>query len=83
MFESAAASSIDQHLLDSLERAFANHAGDADQLGIAELRVALGLRTESIAKRMFAIFDVRGNGTISRDEFIAAVRRLVARIGRG
>jgi predicted ferric reductase/Ca2+-binding EF-hand superfamily protein len=74
----ASASLIDRRLLESLERVFAIHAGTDDQIDVARLAAALGLRSDAIARRMFAIFDVDGNGAISRDEFITAVRKLLA-----
>ena len=68
---------IDRRLLESLERVFASHAGAEERIDAARLSAALGLRSEAIAQRMFAIFDADGDGSISRDEFIAAVRKLL------
>ena len=74
----ASASLIDRRLLESLERAFASHAGGDERIDAERLSAALGLRSQAIAQRMFAIFDANGDGSISRDEFIAAVRTLLA-----
>ena len=74
----SAEGTIDERLLASLETAFATHAGADGRIDEAELAVALGLRSPALAKRMFAVFDENGDGAISRDEFVSAVRRLIA-----
>ncbi len=70
-------SSLDAQLLATLERAFAHHAGKDARIDLAELRKALGLRSEYLARRMLFLFDADGDGVVTKDEFISAVRTLV------
>ena len=67
----------DNELLQLLERAFARHAGADARIDADELQKALGLRSLYLARRVLAAFDRDGNGTIERDEFLQAVRRLL------
>jgi Ca2+-binding EF-hand superfamily protein len=64
----------DSPLLDSFERAFEHHADSDEGIDADKMSEVLGLRTESIAQNMFAIFDEKGDGAISRDELIAVDR---------
>jgi predicted ferric reductase/Ca2+-binding EF-hand superfamily protein len=68
---------VDRRMLESLERRFFALAGQDRVIDAAELQRALGLESEMLSKRMLAIFDRDGSGSISRDEFIEGVRRLV------
>jgi predicted ferric reductase/Ca2+-binding EF-hand superfamily protein len=68
---------VDRRLLAELERAFAQHAGRDGRIDLAELRAALGLRSEYLARRVLAAFDRDHDGTIDRDEFLEGVRKLV------
>jgi Ca2+-binding EF-hand superfamily protein len=65
-------------LLAILERAFVQHAGGDARITPAELQKALGLRSEYLARRVFAQFDRNGDGVIDREEFVAGARALVA-----
>lgn len=67
----------DAQLLSTLERAFAHHAGSDAAIDLAELKSALGVRSEYLARRVMACFDTNGDGVVSRDEFLAGVRALV------
>ena len=67
----------DQELVEFLERTFERLAGDDEHIDAHELQQALGLRSEYLAKRMLAVFDRDGNGTIERAEFLEGVRQLV------
>jgi predicted ferric reductase/Ca2+-binding EF-hand superfamily protein len=71
------ASQVDRHLLAMLERAFAHHAGADARIDLAELRQALGLRSEYLARRVLGAFDRDHDGTIDRGEFLEGVRKLV------
>jgi predicted ferric reductase/Ca2+-binding EF-hand superfamily protein len=71
-------STRDAALLAILERAFAHHAGKDAVIDPAELQSTLRLRSPYLAKRIFHAFDRDGDGVIRKDEFIAAVRALVA-----
>ena len=71
-------SRADARFLALLERAFAEHAGKDARIDPAELKHALGLRSDALAARVFALFDRDRSGTIDREEFIGAVRRLFA-----
>lgn len=73
----AASSSNDAELLKTLEKAFAHHAGADAAIDIVDLQRALGLRSEYFARRIFTLFDANGDGVVSRDEFLHAVRGLV------
>ena len=74
----AASGTIDERLVDALDRTFAAHAGPDGRMDADQLRAVLGLRTEPLARRIFAIVDANGDGTVSRDELVGAVRRLIA-----
>jgi NADPH oxidase 5 len=68
---------IDQELLRSLERAFAQHAGGDALIDVADLQKALGLQSEYLARRVLRAFDRDRSGGLDRREFIAAVRGLL------
>ncbi len=68
---------VDERLLESLERAFREHAGESGSIDVKKLQKALGLRTEYLARRVLVSFDTDGDGVIDKDEFIAGVRKLV------
>ncbi len=78
MSEPRAPSPHDAALLAILERAFAQHAGADAVIDPAELQRALRLRSPYLAKRIFHAFDRDGDGLIRKDEFVGAVRALVA-----
>ncbi len=68
---------VDRRLIATLERSFDAMAGADHVIDIAELQRALGLRSEFLAKRMLTLLDRDGSGTISRAEFMEAVKKLV------
>ncbi len=70
-------SEIDSALLKKLERSFARLAGADAVIDPGELQAALGLKSEYLAKRVFSLFDTNGSGTIDREEFLSAVKKLV------
>lgn len=67
---------VDANLLATLEATFARHEGDAG-FDAGALQRALGMRSAYLAQRVFARFDVNGDGRISREEFLAGVRALI------
>ncbi|HEX2671376.1 MAG TPA: ferric reductase-like transmembrane domain-containing protein, partial [Polyangiaceae bacterium] len=69
--------SLDPALLEALSRAFRGHAGPDQQIDASDLQRALRIRNEFLAQRMLSILDRDGDGRVSREEFMAAVRRLV------
>jgi len=71
------ARSLDPRLLDALSSAFQGHAGTDQLIDAGDLKRALRIRSEFLAQRMLAILDTDGDGRVSREEFMAAVRRLV------
>jgi predicted ferric reductase/Ca2+-binding EF-hand superfamily protein len=70
--------SVDGRLLATIERAFARIAGADAVIDVKELQKALGLRSEYLARRVLAGFDLNGDGVIARDEFLEGVRKLIA-----
>ncbi|MFI5297320.1 MAG: EF-hand domain-containing protein [Polyangiales bacterium] len=60
-----------------LDAAFDAHAGDDAVIGVDDLKRALGLRSDYLAKRIFKQFDRDGDGSIRRDEFVAGARMLL------
>ena len=71
------ASHVDHELMKMLERAFKQHAGADNRIDLEELRKALGLRSDYLARRVMAAFDRDHDGTIDKDEFLEGVRKLV------
>jgi len=71
------ARSLDPRLLEALTKAFSGHAGADHSIDAKELQRSLRIRNEFLAQRMLSILDRDGDGRVSRDEFMAAVRRLV------
>ena len=71
------ARSLDPRLLEAVSHAFAGHAGADQLIDAGDLQRALRIRSEFLAQRMLSILDRDGDGRVSREEFMAAVRRLV------
>jgi NADPH oxidase 5 len=69
--------SADERLLAVLDDAFAHLAGTDRCIDAAELQRALGLKSEYLARRVFALFDRDGDGAIARQEFLDRVAGLV------
>jgi predicted ferric reductase/Ca2+-binding EF-hand superfamily protein len=69
---------VDAKLLATLERSFARMAGANGVIEVNELRGALGLRSEYLARRVLAAFDLNADGVITKDEFLEGVRKLIA-----
>ncbi len=68
---------VDKKLLETLERAFAKHAGKDSVIDAKELKEAIGLRSEYLAQRVLAAFDSNRDGVIQKAEFMEGVRKLV------
>ncbi len=68
---------VDEALLASLDRAFATHAGGDARIDLADLKRALRLRGDYLARRVLARFDRDGDGSISREEFLSGVRAVL------
>lgn len=64
-------------IIKVLDRAFAHLAGHDAVIDVHELKRALGIEAEYLARRVMAGFDTDGDGVIRRDEFIEGARRLV------
>src|SRR5579885_3228548 len=64
-------------IVEVLDRAFAHLAGHDAVIDVQELKRALGIEAEYLARRVMAGFDTDGDGVIRRDEFIEGARRLV------
>lgn len=70
-------SAIDSAMMKKLELAFARLAAADAVIDPAELKAALGLKSDYLANRVFSLFDTNKSGTIDKEEFLAAVRKLV------
>ncbi|HKO46205.1 MAG TPA: EF-hand domain-containing protein, partial [Polyangiaceae bacterium] len=71
------ARSLDPRLLECLSHAFKGHAGTDQLIDAGDLQRALRIRNAFLAERMLVILDRDGDGRVSREEFLAGVRRLV------
>jgi predicted ferric reductase/Ca2+-binding EF-hand superfamily protein len=71
-------SSVDRALIEVIERSFARLAAKGGVIDVKTLQDALGLRSEYLARRVLAGFDLNRDGVIAKDEFIAGVRALIA-----
>ena len=69
---------VDARLIATLERSFARIAGADGVINVKELQAALGLRSEYLARRVLAAFDLNADGVIAKHEFMEGVRKLVA-----
>jgi predicted ferric reductase/Ca2+-binding EF-hand superfamily protein len=69
---------VDARLIATLERSFARIAGADGVINVKELQGALGLRSEYLARRVLAGFDLNADGVITKDEFMEGVRKLIA-----
>ena len=69
---------VDGRLLATIERAFGRVAGADAVIDVKELQAALGLRSEYLARRVLAGFDLNGDGVIAKHEFVEGVRKLIA-----
>jgi NADPH oxidase 5 len=77
MSTEARLSLADARLLKTLEKAFTKHGGKDGSIDLGKLKAALGLRSDFLARRVLAAFDMNGDGVIQIEEFIAVVKRLV------
>lgn len=69
--------SLDPRLVEALTQTFEAQAGSDRAIDVEDFQRALKIRSDFLARRMFAILDRDGNGRVSREEFLEAVRRLV------
>jgi Ca2+-binding EF-hand superfamily protein/ferredoxin-NADP reductase len=70
-------SSVDPRLLELLQQSFQQAAGSDQQIDVGDLQRSLKIQSEFLAQRLLVILDRDGNGRVSREEFLEAVRRLV------
>ncbi len=71
------ATSEEDRLVETIERAFDRVAGDDARIDAAHLQKALGLGSEYLAGRVLAQFDADGDGFVSRTEFLQGVQELL------
>ncbi len=71
------ATTPNERLLRTLERAFSEHSGGGETIDAVRLQSAIGLRSEYLARRILAVFDENGDGVVDLPEFLSAVRRLI------
>ena len=69
---------VDARLIATLDRSFARMAGADGVVDVKELQRALGLRSEYLARRVLAAFDLNADGVIAQHEFMEGVRKLIA-----
>jgi predicted ferric reductase/Ca2+-binding EF-hand superfamily protein len=69
---------VDARLIATLERSFARMAGADGVINVKELQGALGLRSEYLARRVLAAFDLNADGVVVQAEFMEGVRKLIA-----
>ena len=69
---------VDARLLATVERSFGRIAGADAVINVKELQAALGLRSEYLARRVLAGFDLNSDGVIQKHEFMEGVRKLIA-----
>jgi predicted ferric reductase/Ca2+-binding EF-hand superfamily protein len=65
-------------LLTDLQQRFARFAGEDHRIDPSELQAALDIRDPDYASKIFRIFDRDGSGTVSCQEFLAAIELLIA-----
>lgn len=64
--------------LERLTASFEQIAGVGGQITVPAFQEAFELRSEFVARHLFRQFDRNDNGVIERDEFFAAIERLLA-----
>lgn len=78
MHHPARPTTVDARLIATIERSFARVAGADGLIDVKELQAALGLRSEYLARRVLAAFDLNADGVIAKHEFMEGVRKLIA-----
>lgn len=68
---------VDAQLIATLERSFARMSRGDGVIDVKELKAALGLKSEYLARRVMAGFDLDWNGVITQQEFMEGVRKLI------
>ena len=69
---------LDPRLLHVVQRTFQKYAGKDQQIDVGDLQKSLNIHSEFLARHiLLTVFDRDGNGKVSSDEFLEAVRRLV------
>ncbi|XP_058702990.1 NADPH oxidase 5 [Poecile atricapillus] len=57
---------------------FGNGAGKEPEIGLEEFTRTLGIKESFFAERFFALFDSDGSGSLSREELLGSLRRLLS-----
>ncbi|XP_033372927.1 NADPH oxidase 5 [Parus major] len=73
----AAAADADAEWLRWVSERFGNSAGKEPEIGLEEFTRTLGIKESFFAERFFALFDSDGSGSLSREELLGSLRRLL------
>ncbi|XP_058667085.1 NADPH oxidase 5 [Ammospiza caudacuta] len=67
----------DAEWLRWVSKKFGNAAGKEKEISLEEFKSALQLKESFFAERFFALFDSDGSGSLSREELLGSLRRLL------
>ncbi|NWZ86596.1 NOX5 oxidase, partial [Poecile atricapillus] len=73
----AMAADADAEWLRWASERFGNGAGKEPEIGLEEFTRTLGIKESFFAERFFALFDSDGSGSLSREELLGSLRRLL------
>ncbi|NWH38316.1 NOX5 oxidase, partial [Chloropsis hardwickii] len=73
----AMGTAADEEWLRWVSERFGNVAGKEKEISLEEFKSALQLKESFFAERFFALFDSDGSGSLSREELLGSLRRLL------
>ncbi|XP_068059467.1 NADPH oxidase 5 [Anomalospiza imberbis] len=68
---------VDTEWLRWVSKRFGNVAGKEKEISLEEFKSALQVKESFFAERFFALFDSDGSGSLSREELLGSLRRLL------